>query len=433
MDMKSLHEKFRAALAGARVICDEVDKADRDFTAEERQKVAGYLDEAAGYKKQIQQAEGDEAIRKAILDMGGGIELSSKQTDNGSDEGHSAGKGQTIGEQFVQADAFQTWMKQFPGGRVPESAKGIMSPPIGFKSFLGRKTLITGADDTQAGAFVQTDYTGIYEPLGRMPLVLRSLISIRQTTSDLVEFVRQTTQVAEAATVAEANVTTYSGATGEVEGEKPEGAVEFEKVTATVKTIAVWIPATKRALSDASQLRGIIDQELRDDIEEELENQVLNGNGVGENFTGVLNTAGILTQLWNTDILTTTRQAKTTLKTTGRATPTAWLMNPSDWETIELLQDANNRYYWGGPLANGEPRLWGVPVVECESKAAGSAILADWRKAVMWDRERATLSISDSHADFFIRNMIAILAEMRAAFGLIRPSAFIEVDLTSGS
>jgi len=433
MNIKELHGKLRAALLAARTICDEAEKAGRDFTTEERQKVAGYLEEANGYKGQIKQAEGDAAIRKAIMDMGGGIDLPSKQADNGSDEGHSAGKGRTVGEQFVQAEAFQSWLKQYPGGRVPESAKGIMSPPIGFKSFLGRKTLITGADDTQAGAFVQTDYTGIYEPLGRMPLVLRSLISIRQTTSDLVEFVRQTTQVAEAATVAEANVTTYSGATGEVEGEKPEGAVEFEKVTTPVKTIAVWIPATKRALSDVAQLRGIIDQELRDDIEEELENQVLNGNGVGENFTGVLNTAGILTQLWDTNILTTTRKAKTALRVTGRAKPTAWVMNPADWETIELLQDANNRYYWGGPLANGSPTLWGVPVAECESKAEGSAILADWRKAVMWDKERATLSISDSHADFFIRNMIAILAEMRAAFGLIRPSAFIEVELTSGS
>jgi hypothetical protein len=29
--------------------------------------------------------------------------------------------------------------------------------------------------------------------------------------------------------------------------------------------------------------------------------------------------------------------------------------------------------------------------------------------------------------------MIAILAEMRAAFGVIRPSGFVEVDLSGGS
>jgi len=70
-----------------------------------------------------------------------------------------------------------------------------------------------------------------------------------------------------------------------------------------------------------------------------------------------------------------------------------------------------------------------VPVVESFHVTAGSAWLANWRKAVLWDRQQATISVSDSHADFFIRNMIAILAEMRAAFGLIRPSAFVEVEL----
>jgi len=248
-----------------------------------------------------------------------------------------------------------------------------------------------------------------------------------------VEFVRQTTQVTQAAAVPEANVTEYSGATGEISGEKPEGTTEFEKVTAAVKTLAVWIPATKRALSDAAQIRGIIDQELRDDLNEELEDQIVNGDGVGENYTGILNTAGILTQAWDTDILTTTRRAKTTLRVTGRSIPTAWLFNPADWENIELLQDAENRYYYGGPINNGPQRLWGVPIVECEAIAEGTGLLGNFRKAVMWDRERASIQVSDSHEDFFIRNMVAILAEMRAAFGLIRPSAFIEIDMAAGS
>jgi HK97 family phage major capsid protein len=69
-------------------------------------------------------------------------------------------------------------------------------------------------------------------------------------------------------------------------------------------------------------------------------------------------------------------------------------------------------------------------VVESENKTAGYAIVADWRLAALWDRQQATISMSNSHSDFFIRNLVAILAEMRAAFGVIRPAAFIEVDLT---
>ena len=428
MTLKDLQEKRNTALMAARAICDEAEKGSRDFTDDERGKVAGYLKEAADLKVQIEKAEGDAELRRQINELGKGLEHSNRLDAQ-------PGEGKTLGERFVNAELFKSWFAQVaPSGRIPDNVKGLQSPPIEFQGrMFGRKTLVTGADDTQAGAFVQTDYTGIYEPLGRMPLVLRNLINVRRTTSDTIEFVRQTTQVTQAAAVAEANVTEYTGATGEVSGEKPEAAVEFEKVTETVKTLAVWIPATKRALSDAAQIRGIIDQELRDDLMEEFEDQILNGDGVGENFTGILNTAGVLTQAWDTDLFRTARQAKTTLQVTGRATPTAWVLNPADWETIELTQDAENRYYYGGPMSNGEPRLWGVPVVESEAIDEGTALLGDFRKAVVWDRESITISVSDSHEDFFIRNMIAILAEMRAAFGLIRPSAFVIVDFAAGS
>lgn len=436
MGLKELKAKLKVALEAARVICKAAEDEERDFTAEERQQVAGYLEEAKGLKGQISQVASDEAMRKALAELGVGLGDESTPAA-GQDVSNIAGpgRGMSIGEQFVEAEAYKAWMQQIaPSGAIPEGARGLISPPVEFKSlFPRRKDVVTGAGDTSAGAFVVTDYTGIYEPIGYWPLVIRNLISVRTTTSDLVEFVRQTAQVAQAAPVPESNVTEYSGATGEVSGEKPEASMTFEKVQEPVKTIAVWIPATKRALSDAAQLRGLIDQELREDLEQELEDQLLNGNGVGENFTGLANTAGVLAQVWNTDILTTTRQAITTLLVTGRQRPTGWVFNPQDWETVELLQDLQGRYYWGGPLSQGRPQLWGVPVVQSFYQAQGRAWLGNWSKAVLWDRERASIQVSDSHADFFIRNMVAILAEMRAAFGVIRPSAFIEVDLESGS
>ena len=39
--------------------------------------------------------------------------------------------------------------------------------------------------------------------------------------------------------------------------------------------------------------------------------------------------------------------------------------------------------------------------------------------------------MSDSHSDFFIRNMVAILAELRAAFGIVQPNALVSLDLTA--
>lgn len=433
MDLKA---KLDELLAAARKIAAQAEEEERDFSGEEREQIAKLLEEAKEIKAKIREQEKDDELRKQI----DALSAEFAAGGNGEETPPAAppGNGGTLGQRFVTSEQFKAWMAQVaPSGRIPDSVKGLHSPPVEFKHLLAhlieRKDLITGVSGTSAGVFVLPDYTGIYEPLGRYALNVLDLINRRETTSDTVHFVRQTQRVQEAAPVPEANVTEYSGATGEVSGEKPEGALAWEPVTENVKTIAVWIPATKRALSDAAQIRGIIDDELRDDLSEELEDQIVNGNGVGENFTGIFNTAGILVQAWNTDIFTTTRQAITTIQVTGRVAPTAWVLHPEDWETIELQQDANNRYYYAGPQGRGPQTLWGVPVVTSQSLTQGTGLLGDFRKAVLWDREMANISVSDSHADFFIRNMIAILAELRAAFGLIRPSAFVEVDLEVGS
>lgn len=433
MRVAELREQRTKALLDAKALAEKAEAEDRGLEAEEKGQIERMLQAAEGLKGQIAQLEDDAAFVKSVADMTVGLELAAP-----SAEREDVVEFKTWGERVLGHPEYQAWMQQIaPKGRVPESFKGFHSPVMEFGSVLrevaGRKTLVTGDSSTSAGAFVQTDYTGLYEPMGRYPLTIRDLVSVRQTTSDLVEFVRQTAKVTQADTVAEANVTTYSGSSGQVEGAKPEGAVGFEKVTAAVKTVAVWIPATKRALSDASQMRGIIDQELRADIAEELENQIINGAGAGEDFTGILGTANILTQAWDTDLFTTARKAKTVLRVDGRSVATAWAMHPEDYEAVELSTDNDGRFYYGGPVTQGQKFLWGIPIVECESLTQGTAILGDWRKAVIWDREMTNISMTDSHEDFFTRNMIAILAEMRAAFGVLRPTAFVQVTMESGS
>jgi HK97 family phage major capsid protein len=432
--MKAEMAKKWAAVAALR---DEVvEKDDREFSADEKALIEKTLDEVKGIEDQLVKEQAEEAL---IDRINGAQKLFDAAPSNG--KGHQPNgytprqPVQSLGQRFAESEQWKGWLKQVaPEGHIPNSRKGLSSPPVNVGDLgIFKKTLVTGTSDTSAGAFVNTDFTGIYEPLGRYPLTLRQLISVRQTMSDTVEFVRQTTQVTQAAPVPEANVTTYSGTTGEVSGLKPEAAMAFLQVTEVVKTIAVWIPATKRALSDAGQLRGLIDDELRSDVNEELEDQLLNGDGVGENFTGLANTANTLAQAFVTDTVQTARKAITNLLINGRQMPTAYLMNPADWEGFDLSQDLQGRYYWGGPMAQGARTLWGVPVAQSFFQTAGTAWLGNWSKMVLWDREQAMISVSDSHADFFIRNLVAILCELRAAMGIIRPTAFVEIDLTSGS
>jgi HK97 family phage major capsid protein len=330
----------------------------------------------------------------------------------------------SAGEMVLENDAFKAWREENSAGGAFTSRAFGASPRVSIPG--GLKTLVTGSSDTTGGALIPA--YGYYQgPTGfyQRPLTIRDLITNGTTQSDAIEYPIEGTPTNNAAAVAEASAT--SGGTGA----KPESAIALSKGTTTVKTIAHWVPATRRALADAGMLRMYIDTFLRYGLEEELEDQILVGDGTGENFTGIMNTSGTQTQAYTTDLLTTLRQARTKVRVTGRSTPTGYVMHPNDWEDLDLLQDNEARYYFGGPSILGTPRLWGLPVVESEGMTEGYAICADWRRAVLLDREQVQVLTSDSHGDFFIRNLIAILAELRAAFFVLRPSAFVEIDLTA--
>lgn len=336
-----------------------------------------------------------------------------------------------LGLQVVESPEFKAMLKPFGDGRIPEKAR-IQSDPIGIKG------LFVGGTDTSAGAFVVNEQTGIVEMLGRKELKIRDLVSVRRTGSDTVEYVEQTSHTNAAAVVPEATSSAAPEAdadggpliTATGGGYKPEGSWAFVRRTAVVKTIAEWVPATKRALADVAALEGLINDELRQDVAETEEAQILNGDGSGENFTGIANWSGIQTQTFATDIFTTIRKAITKARTVGRVNPNAIVVSPATAEAIDLAKDGENRYYYGGPQVIGPRRVWGLPVVESETQSDANVLVGDFSKAVLWDREQTTVTMTDSHADFFIRNLVAILAEERLAFAVTRPKAFVKAALS---
>lgn len=416
--MEELKKKLIAALKKARDLAKAAEDENRELTAEDRTAIKAALEEASGIRAQMKTREEDAELTKQINELGEGVVGVTEKSGEGKTAAEAAGRGKTIGEQFVESPAFKTWMKSVaPSGQIPESAKGLHSPPVEFK------TLLTGGGSGSAGEVVLPDQAPLV-PLGRRPLALRDLVTQGTTTSDTIEYARILAETNAAAAVAEAT------ATGGSSGTKPESAFTFERVTTPVRTIAHWIPATKRALSDAGQLRTLIDNFLRDGLNQIVEDEMAAGDGTGEHFTGLAHISGIQTQAFDTDLFQTTRIARRKVRTVGRAIPTAYAMHPVDWEIIELSQNNNGDYYYGGPAQLAQPRLWGLPVVEVEALTQGTGYVGDFRKLVLWDREAASVSVSDSHADFFIRNMIAILAEMRAAFGCLQPSALVSIDLT---
>lgn len=442
-------EKMRAALKAARDIASKAESEKRDLSPEEVTAAAAHLKEYESAKKEYEagKSSADVLAQLKSIGMDLGLEVVDPAKREKAAAFTTAPAGKSLGAMFTASAQYKALMEQFPNGNIQEKAR-VQSQPFGVSSLIGAKALVTGGSDTSGGAFVQTDVQNIIEMLGRRRLTIRDMISVRPTSSDTVEFVQQTTQMSSAAPVPEATsaaaptVVNTEGtpniATVVLDpngGYKPEGSIAFVKVTATVKTIAEWVPATKRGLADAAQLRGLIDDELRADLAEEEEDQILNGSGSGENLTGILNTSGIQAQAWSTDMLETIRKAKTKVRSTvGGGIATGIVLNPADTERLDLMKPASGdgQFYGPGPFAALDVRtVWGLPIVESEAIASGVGLVGDFRKAVLWDREQATITATDSHADFFIRNLVAILGEERVAFGVTRPKAFVSVDLTA--
>lgn len=397
---------YNAAMAKGREFLDQIKVAKRDLEI---------LDEAKALAAEI----GEPAVED--LDEQGRMPTRERAKN--------------LGLEIVGSAQFKAAIAPFKSGsgiHVPERVS-FQTAPIPVKG------LFIGGSSTSAGAFVVPERTDIVETLGRKALTIRNLISVRRTGSDTVEYVEQTSHTNAAAVVAEA---TSSAAPTAPEtagplvlatggGYKPEGAWAYTKRTAVVKTIAEWVPATKRALADVAALEDLINDELRADVAEAEEAQILNGNGSGENFTGINNWSGVQTQTFTTDLFTSVRKAITKARTVGRVNPNGIVVNPADAEAIDLIKDADGRFFYGGPFAIGPRTLWGLPIVESETQPAGEALVGDFSKAVVWDREETTVTMTDSHADFFIRNMVAILAEERLAFAVTRPTAFVKTDIAA--
>lgn len=433
----SLLEQRNAIVLEIRNLAKAREDAGGDFTEDERAKVTDLMGKAADLQKQITASRVNKALADNVQEFLSQAEA--EELNGDALEGKADLRGRRmkrLGQYFTDSEAFKSAVGRFPNG-VPTNTH-FATDPVALKG--GLKALI-GTDPAADGAGAGT----LWDPQ-RVPTVqatwpqlqLRNVITVGETSSDAVTYARilragagstnNAAGVAEAVTEAEVG-SGVPAVTPVQAGVKPQSAIGFEKVTAPVVTIAHWVPATKKALSDAGQLRTLIDNFLRQGLEQEIERQVLEGDSsAGEEVDGLLNTDGIQTQAFDTNILVTIRKAITKVRRYGR--PNAILVSPGTAERIDLLRTSTGAYLGPGAFGPAFATLWRTPLVEVPGLADADVLVGDFSTAVLWDREEASIAVTDSHADFFVRNLVAILAEARAAFGVLDPALITRATVT---
>ena len=295
-----------------------------------------------------------------------------------------------------------------------------------------------------SGRFKRKDITGLTASAGPLvpefrnpniyanpdrPLFIRQLVNNAPCSGDAVVIMR------------EKLFTNNAGPQNGQLTNKPKSDLDYESITLPVETMAHHFIASRQILSDAPRLAAMIDQRSVYGLNLKMDQQLLFGDGLNGNLTGLMVAAGTndIGQIASGTtpaalpgaMIDHVRRAVTAAQLGEFYNINGLIVNPQDWQQIELAKASDGKYIWVTVQNGGEQRLWRVPVIVSNAMTVGNFVLGDWSMgATLYQREGITVRTSESHANLFIQNGVAVLAEERVAFGLELPKAFTKGRFT---
>ena len=313
----------------------------------------------------------------------------------------------SIGEQFVESEGYKSFAAS---GFSKTHGRGDMQ----IKTTLSNLT--TAAPGSVGSGSYPTRLPGIVE-LPQRRMTVRDLLSQGRMDGNTLDYVREVGFRNNAAAVAELAA-------------KPESDLQLTSVQTSAKVIAHWMKASRQALDDVAQLRSVIDQRLMYGLAMVEENQLLNGDGTGQNLNGIIPQATAYAAPITLPSPTSIDMIRLmALQAALAEYPASGIvMHPSDWAWVETLKDTTGRYIIGNPQGTISPTLWGLPVVATQAMSVDKVLVGAFKMGAQvfdrWDARVETGYVNDD----FTKNLVTILAEERLALAVYRPQAFIYGD-----
>jgi HK97 family phage major capsid protein len=314
----------------------------------------------------------------------------------------------SLGAQFIESPDYQAFIK----AQMHRRAGSWVSPTMELHA-----TTLDSSAGSGGPLILPQQIPGIL-PLLFKRLTVSDLLPKGTTSSNALLYLKEKTFTNAAAAVAE-------GAA------KPESALVFEQATSPVQKIAHWLPVTEEMLEDYPAIRSYIDARLRLGLDLTKEDEELNGTGVAPHLMGLMNVVGqSAAVVRGTDSNADAIFRQITAITVGAlVAPDAIVMNPVNWQSIQLTKNANGNYLGAGPWNSPQPpTLWGLPVAVTPSIVANTSLVGGFSMGAQeFTKGGVRVEVSNSHQDFFVKNLIAIRAEERLALCIYRPAAFGKV------
>jgi HK97 family phage major capsid protein len=113
--------------------------------------------------------------------------------------------------------------------------------------------------------------------------------------------------------------------------------------------------------------------------------------------------------------------------------PDGLLISPLDAAKMDVVRatGGTGAYFSGGPYGQPNQNPWGLRRVVTTAVNNGGSVVGAFREgAMLWRRGGLTIEASNSHADYFRRNLTALRCEERLAITVFRNAAFQRVTHT---
>lgn len=307
------------------------------------------------------------------------------------------------GKQFIECDGY----KAFAGGNANKVRLEI-------------KNTLTGSDTT-----VAPDRKPGVVPGAFQPLTMESLFPSLPTSSNAIEFTKE-------------NVFTNNAAEASEGASKAESALTWTLVNMPISTVAHWIKISRQLAADNQALAAYVDTRMRYGVNRKVETQLVSGDGVAPNISGILHTGNFTAHGYaDANLGATLKKLVLIRKIIGDLeaagyNPDGIVLNPADWAQVEIdIFTANTNLVAFRYDAEGNPVLFGRRVVTSVGMTADKVAVGAFQQAgTIHNREGVVVDMSESDSDNFTKNLITIRAERRLALATEVPAAIRAGDLT---
>lgn len=407
-----LKQEVEKQLSSARDITRKAEDENRALSPEERELVEGHVKEATTLKARVQELEDNDSLQEQIKAL---------SVNAGSDKPvEKARKNRTIGDAFVESDAYKALLTQ---GLVGNWATGPVEIE-GFKAFGpgGRALYKTVGDNIVDEASSDNELLGAPQVVdGIVPrltgiepykLVVADLFGAGTATTNSIVFLIESLVDDDAYVVAE-------------KAEKPDSYMEFDKTTVSVEKLATFLAISDEMLEDAPQAASYINGRLALFVRRAEEAFLL------AKLDDSVSQTAAAADIGGTNIFDAIYAGIVDVRRNGGLEPDSVLIHPVDDAEMTISKTAvDGQYFSGGPYASPSANPWGLRKVVTAAVTQGVAVVGAFREgATVWRRGGLTVDASNSHADFFRKNLTALRAEERLALTVYRPNAFSYVTI----